>query len=213
MADVLSRLPFARSSVMETDLSSEVCINEQTTRNTKEYGCTGSSSEAIQPGSSASGDEITVLKLISDLLPTVGDSVATAITDVSSAVFKDCCSELGSTSKPCGTIALQAVISAPLFDSSFLLGKNQTVASSANCRDYRQSAQNDSYYTVLAVSDIRCRWPFDLLHGFSAVHTKIQIVSDSTAEEILLATNHTDKGSLIQPIQQQSEKTSTIVNI
>ena len=81
MADVLSRLPLARSSVVEADLSPGESRNDQTTRNTEGNGCTGSSSDANQPEAYASSFKNSSLNLQSVSRPTLGESVATALTD------------------------------------------------------------------------------------------------------------------------------------
>ena len=80
MADVLSRLPFARSSVVEADMSRGKNRNDRTTRNIERNGCTVSSFDAIRPGPSASSGENSSLNFQSMWRSTLSDSVATALT-------------------------------------------------------------------------------------------------------------------------------------
>ena len=98
MADVFSRLPFARRSVVEADLTRGESSHDRTTRNIEGNGYTGCLSDVNRPGPSAFSCENSCLNFQSLSRPTLGDSVATSLIGSVSAGSGDSQSEMGDSS-------------------------------------------------------------------------------------------------------------------
>ena len=161
MADVFSRLPFARSSVVEADLGRDDSKNDQTTGNTVENGSTGSLSDANRPGPSAFSGKNSSLNFQSVSLPTVSDSVATPLTGSSSADSGDSRSEMGDPSQSRGTTALKTGISAICTGNSSPLSATRPVANPDSYQDTMQSVQKGFCCTIPANS-VAGPWAFRL---------------------------------------------------